>query len=470
MAATRLAALLVAAGLCAAACQGERPSPFRLREPFAPPTDSPTLTVGFVGTLSGPNAWRGEDAFEGADLGVHHLNRSRPPGTRSFELVQLDDGGDAGRAAELVERLARLDTTVGIVYAGPPEGLVTAAPALTRAGIPALLCYGDPGEGDRSHLFAVSPPVAVQARRIAAYLAGDRGYETVGALAERSPAGAAAVEALRDAAGGRVEVAAARYSSSGSRLRPPLRRLRRRAAEAVVVHGGPGLVGRTLATLADMGASYRSTARARIASAPAPVARRRRAQRIWHPQVAAFDLAVSPRLDDPPPGTVASESYGRGVHFLPIRSLERFRRAFHGWWNMEPSGWQQRAYEAVRAIGWAATSGAPAADLAGVLEGLRGRRFGGLTIAFGREDHVATPAGAVGLWVVPRPGAARGAGGGSRFPWVPLARTFAGSAGRTRVARRDWSALFGPAGPGRRPPPYRAMLVGVTTGPADPVH
>ncbi|HEX2235630.1 MAG TPA: ABC transporter substrate-binding protein, partial [Actinomycetota bacterium] len=222
MAPRRLAALAVAAGLAAAACQVDRPSSFRLREPVAPPRDSPTLSVGFVGTLSGPDAWRGEDAFEGADLGVHHLNRRRPRGTPSYELVQLDDGGDPGRAAELVERLARLRTTVGIVYAGPPEGLSAAAPALERAGIPALLCYGDPGGGDTSHVFTIGPPAALQARRLVAYLVGDRGYATVGALVERSRAGEVALEALRAAAGRRARVAGVRLASSRSRLRPAL--------------------------------------------------------------------------------------------------------------------------------------------------------------------------------------------------------------------------------------------------------
>lgn len=69
--------------------------------------------------MSGPDAWRGEDAFEGADLAIHILNRSLKEREPAFELVTLDDRGSAQTATELVRQLAGSDRTVGIVYAGP---------------------------------------------------------------------------------------------------------------------------------------------------------------------------------------------------------------------------------------------------------------------------------------------------------------------------------------------------------------
>src|SRR5687767_3473660 len=113
------------------------------RRPLASPTGTDTRVIGLVGTMSGPDMWRGEDAFEGADLAVQVLNRSVDEGRPPFELVTLDDEGDATRATQLVEQLAADDGTVGIVYAGPPQGLLPAEAALTQAGIPAMLCYGD---------------------------------------------------------------------------------------------------------------------------------------------------------------------------------------------------------------------------------------------------------------------------------------------------------------------------------------
>ena len=76
----RLALVVVAAA--AVACDTSVTDRVPLSPPAASPLGRATLVVGLVGTLSGPDSWRGEDAFEGADLGVHELNRTRPPGLR----------------------------------------------------------------------------------------------------------------------------------------------------------------------------------------------------------------------------------------------------------------------------------------------------------------------------------------------------------------------------------------------------
>ncbi len=55
---------------------------FPSRSPEASPTSSESLVVALVGTFSGPDSWRGDDAFEGAHLGVHLLNRDRSEGSR----------------------------------------------------------------------------------------------------------------------------------------------------------------------------------------------------------------------------------------------------------------------------------------------------------------------------------------------------------------------------------------------------
>ncbi|HEV3471722.1 MAG TPA: ABC transporter substrate-binding protein, partial [Actinomycetota bacterium] len=113
------------------------------RAPVASPTSADTRVIGLVGTLTGPDSARGQDAFEGADLAVSRLNQDVDPGRPAFELVTRDDGGDPRTATRLVTELAMLEGTVGIVYAGPPEGLPPAEAALTQSGIPAILCFGD---------------------------------------------------------------------------------------------------------------------------------------------------------------------------------------------------------------------------------------------------------------------------------------------------------------------------------------
>jgi ABC-type branched-subunit amino acid transport system substrate-binding protein len=439
--------------------------------PRPEPTGSDTRVVGLVATMSGPESWRGEDAFEGADLGVHVLNRGLGEDEAPFELVTLDDTGDAARAATLISQLAAFEQTVGIVYAGPPDGLARAEGVLDAAGIPGILCFGDlySARRLRPHIFQTSPPLLWQARRLASYLIEDRGYEKVGLLASRTDSGDVAVSSLRAAVseeGGR-RVAVAHYGEGPQRAQ--LRSLRARRVEAVVLEGPPSALPALERALVAAGARYRTTSAARIASAPPAVRARRTGSPYWHPQVAGFDLAVAPG-GRPRIGTVAAEAYSRGAHFLPVKSLRSFDRAFVDWWDAEPTGWELRAYEAAGLIGWAARRAEQGRDLARVLERVGRRRFGGLDVTLGPDDHTAVEQTTVGLWVVPRAAAAPPRRG-NRLPWVPLARGFAIDGDRTDILARDWRYLFRNPPPPRAPAPrFTRMRFAVTTRRSDPVH
>jgi hypothetical protein len=226
--------------------------------------------------------------------------------------------------------------------------------------------------------------------------------------------------------------------------------------------------------LEEMGAGYNDSAAARVASARRRVRKARARSGWWAPQVAALDLAVTPRLKArPSAGTVAAESYARGAHYLPVPSFERFRKAFKRWWDSSPLGWELRAYEATRLIGWAAETAAPGEDLAVVLEGVRGVRFGGVDVTFGPDDHTATEQAAVGLWVVPGPrNDVRERERLPRsLPWVPLARGFSIDGETTDIPARDWRHLFRKSPPpGARAPKVEKMRYGVTTPRSDPLH
>ncbi|HEX2049241.1 MAG TPA: ABC transporter substrate-binding protein [Actinomycetota bacterium] len=467
----RLVSTLAAAALLGGCTTGGDGDALPVRTPAPVPSRPPGLVVGLVGTMSGPDAWRGEDAFRGADVAVHVLNRARGDAA-PFELVGLDDEGDPARAIELVERLAASSATVGVVYAGPPDAAARAEGALAAAGIPLVACYGDlfgAGLLD-AHLFQVAPSLTWEAAVVARYLAGDRGYERVGAVSAGGPGTGRAVAALE--AG--VEARGASWAGTHDfdpALDDPghaLAALRRARAEAVVTVGGPAAVSEVVDGLAAMGSAYRSTRAARLASARGAVRRRRVEQGWWHPQVAAFDAALRPGARPPRPGTVAAETYARGAHYLPVASFRAFRRAFREWWDEEPLGWELRAYEATAMIGWAADR-AGGGDVAVALEGARGRRFGGLDVTFGRGDHVGPEPARVGLWVVPsaRAHVRERHRIPPRLPWVPLARTFS-AGGRSAISPADRDALLGPRGRGAPGP--RTFRFGVRSGRSDPVH
>lgn len=478
----RLTAVLLGSSLLLAACSGSDgdgpPSGGdRERSPVASPTLRGGLVIGLVGTMSGPESWRGTDAFEGADLAISQLNRRREEGQSRFELVTLDDQGDAGRATELVAELTASEQTQAILYAGPPEGLAAAHDALSSADIPAFLLYGDLYSARvlDSHLFQMSPPFLWQARRVTRYLIGDRRYVSVGLVAERSSTGDTAADAFRSTfskvRGARLT--ARRYADIDD-VGGVLDSLRQRRVEAIVVQGGPRLAEELLVLLQAQDSRYRGTAQARFASLPRRARNRRRRVGTWRPQVVGLDEALSARAGGAaPPGTAASDTYARGAYYLPVPNFKNFDSAFMAWWNEAPIGWEQRAFDAVHAIGLALRDVGEGGDLVLALERMRDARFGGLPVTFGPDDHTAVGRSTIGLWVIPR-GSARVRERDrlpEGMPWVPLGRGFSGAGGRTDVLPEDWRYLFrDPPPPGAQPPRFSRMRVGVTTGRQDPVH
>ncbi len=445
------------------------------RSPLASPTSESSLIVGLVGTVSGPDAWRGEDAIEGADFAVGMLNRNLGPNDPPYELYTLDDRGDPGRATRLVEQVAAIDRTVGVIYAGPPEGLAAAEGALAEAGVPALLAYGDLYGARRltPHVFQLSPSYIWEARRLVAYLVGDRGYRRLGVLVERSAQGRVAERAVTGALRllGRGISVTARYGAPDGDPTGRLRRFKDRRVEAIIVHGGPRAMAEVLGSLRESGSVYRTTEAASLE--PRPKRRRNKRPRPWRPQVAGFDAAISPAIDPPPVGTVAADTYGRGPHYLPIPELREFAQGFEEWWGERPLGWEQRAFQGVSALGWAVERAGPDQDLAVVLERLSGERFGALGATLGPDDHTFVGLTTVGLWVVPRPGV-RFAGAvrlPDALPWVPLSRGFAIDGDTTDILALDWRYLFRKAPPKGAPAPkFENLRYGVSTTKRDPVH
>ena len=470
----RLAGALLCAVSLVACDPSEDDLPAAGSTPQPSATTKDSLVVGLVGSLSGPTSWRGEDAFEGAVMSVGVLNRNREESAPTLELVSLDDEGDPDRALELIEQLAESPRTVGIVYAGPPEALPMAESALAAAGIPALLCYGDLYGARKlsAHVFQVSPSYLWESRTLARYLSRDRGYETVGLVAEDSPDGLAATDSLRreaDRAGLRLKKVV-RYQPGASSFSDAIAVLREAQVEALVVHGNPNDVADFLGALRSKLVRYTGTDDARIDSAPRKQRRNRKASNYWRPQILGFDLTISNVTDQSVPvGMVASDTYARGAHYLPVPSFVRFTDAFEAWWDESPTGWELRAFDAAQMIGWAQKQADGDEDLAGVLERMQGERFGGLPVTLGPDDHTSVEQSTVGLWTLPPVSPAFP--DPSSFNWVPLARGFSIDGQRTSVLPEDWRYLFNNPPPRAAPAPrFSKMRYGVVSGAGDPIR
>jgi ABC-type branched-subunit amino acid transport system substrate-binding protein len=474
----RVIALVLAGVLALGACESSdggddpivgSPSP-RTGDPGRPP-----VKIGLVGTMTGPEGWRGEDAFEGADLGVHILNRGRGEEERRYELEVLDDGGDGVRSLELLRSLLARGETVGVVYAGPPEALVDAQDVLRRARVPAILLYGDLYGARQlsSHLFQASPPYAWQARDLARYLTRDRRYRDVGVLTQANDPSAAIAARKADESLREYGIEEPVVTTFQADVRVALERLRDSQVEAIVVQGDPSALERIYEELGSMQARYRGTGGARVLSASRRIRRKRQRTGWWKPQLVGFELMVNDRVKPPPSGTIATASYARGSHLLPIPSFRRFRSGFRDWWDSNAYGFEIRAYDSTLALGRAAESAGEEGDPAEALEQFRSERFGGLPITLGPDDHVLVEEVTIGLWTVPYPedeirererlpGA---------LPWVLLARGFSIDGETTDILTADWRWLF------RRPPPrggpaprFTRMRFGVTTGRSDPLR
>ena len=470
-------ALVLVLFLVAMACDtggdGTGPTISRTPRPTGGEEGAPALKIGLVGTMTGPDGWRGEDAFEGADLALHVLNRSLGENERGYELEVLDDGGDGARSLDLLDDLLRRGDTVGIVFAGPSEVLVDAEASLRRAEVPAVLCYGDLYGGQQlsPHVFQASPPYTWQARDIARYIARDRGYEKVGVMTEAGLldgdlALRASLAALDGYAVDRVVDIA--YQAD---VADALERMRDRRVEALIVQGSPMALERIYAEIDAMGARYRNTRAARIASLDRKSFRKQRQESgQWRPQLFGFDGMMNERSKPPPPGTMAAGSYARGAHYLPVPNFESFKKSFEAWWDATPRNYELRAYDATLALGWAAER-AGQGDVGTALEGLRSKRYGGLPITFGPDDHVMIDEVTIGLWTVPYPEDQVREEVPRSLPWVPLARGFSINGQTTDILSRDWKYLFhNPPPPGAPAPRFGKMKYGVTTPRSDPLR
>ena len=428
--------------------------------------------------MSGPLEWRGQDAFEGADVSVHVLNRSLRRNERMFELVTIDDGGDPQAARAAVERLAANGQTVGIVYAGPEEILPEVERFLASTKVPLLFSFGDLYTSQllTPHLFQMAPAFLWEARVLARYVETDRRYTRVAALTSDSLSGGSARRALQVALGERSRslVASEILTSEERRLGRALDSFERKRAQAIVVEGSPQEIELLLGALEDRGSTYRGT----------KLARRGRTDvkpgadgRSWAPQILGFDSLISPDVDPEllSEGLVAADTYARGSHYLPIPSFVDYRRAFDDWWGGEPQpiGWERRAYESVQLLGWAARRYRSNRDVdyAAVLQDARRERFGGLDVTFGADDHTAADQATVGLWVVPATKVPEARIVPETLPWVPLARGFSVDGKRTNVLGRDWAYMFRNAPPKNSAAPrYKQQKFGVTSGKNDPIH
>jgi ABC-type branched-subunit amino acid transport system substrate-binding protein len=153
-----------------------------------------TLKVGIITPQSGIAAFLGGMVDRSLRAAKTHIDReSLLPGTTvGYEVVNApaEEGADAVLRA--YNQLVSDPDVIGIVW-GTNMGLVEAAPQIQRDQMPVIACFADPvARGiDLSaypSLFQTMPPVQWLTDEMARYAARDRGYRTVGLLADTTMA------------------------------------------------------------------------------------------------------------------------------------------------------------------------------------------------------------------------------------------------------------------------------------------
>lgn len=201
------------------------------------------ITIGYVGTLSGPASFLGEAPLNGAELAVKELNDAGGVEGFTFSIVSQDDELDPAKGVAAAQRLVsqdQVDVVVGAAHSGVSQAMTEVT---EQAGVPqisplsALNSLTDPV---KPYFFRFWNKDAVIADTLAEF--SIENFDSVGLLYETTAFGQGGKDALTAAFEERGEplVAAEAFDLTAQDLTPQLSKLRSAGADAIIVQSqGP---------------------------------------------------------------------------------------------------------------------------------------------------------------------------------------------------------------------------------------
>ena len=427
--------------LLLAACNEPAPAPPESEEtPLASPTGEPlpppSATIRLVGGDDpGLASYR-----EGMRLAAEEIARE---GELDLQILQ----------APSVIAAAGLDPTAVIVV-GDARGVVEARPVIEEARVPVILMGGDlysPRQMFR-YAFQTSIPYRWQARVLAHYAVGDRGYDSIAHvvdpdLGEVTNAGIA------------EEIAA----EGGDIVLGP----------AITDESSAADVAGELVSSGVRGAMFLgSTAKAALLSSALSA----------HPDppqlllsAEALDVSFfSEPNRNPAPGTVACYSYVWSGWAGMIPRVHEFRERFSASFDHVPASLEQEGYDATKALAGALvrTDGEGGFRLVQELETFREETYSSVPVRLGPDDHVMAEQSHLGLFAIEEPidAALPPPEASSLLPWRPIMRTFTTDGEKMNFLDRDKKIFFPFWQPKRPTPKYWRSLYGIVSRPSDPLH
>lgn len=463
----RFKPLILAAAMLVASCTGSTPAGTPTGTPslFLPtPTPTPGSSTGdqagqspgsplggalvilpVVATMTGTAAAEDQSYVDGMRLAVERIDASGGLQGRPVALEFFDDGGDVGRARDLIDQ-ALDERPVSVLYVGPGEALPPLRLRFQDQGTPLILLSGDLYTSHElfPQVFQTAIPWEWQANVIARYLVEDRKVGQA-VFVGAGPGARTAADATRSALaywGG--SLAKSITMAAGGPLDDA--KAAAKGAAAVVTYGSMSDVARIAASLSGL----------------------RDAPRIAGP---ASLLSAEPH---PAPGSVACSPYTWAGWAQPVPRVGAFRTEFAAATGRGVIGPEQEGYEAVRLLAWGLrrTDAVGGSKLVSQLEQAKGLTYAGFPIDLGPDDHVLPPRDQLGLFAV--------AGPDERVdpwqipgadPWRAIMRTFTTDGSRTNIPDEDRTVFF-PYWTKYLPGPrYWRSIYGISTRPQkDPLH
>ncbi|HVI51382.1 MAG TPA: ABC transporter substrate-binding protein [Candidatus Sulfotelmatobacter sp.] len=179
------AAAMLAAGLALSASAAEA-------------SGSPDLNVAFIGSLSGPDAIKAQDALDGFKLGVKHLGGRL--GGVEFDLVSFDDRHSVDTARNLMEKVQR-DLRPQFTLVSSDAKTLSVLGGMADASHTFMIALDAPatamaGKECRPYVFSLAALSDTVHEQAGLYMAG-QGYRRVLLAMPSTPTAQAAADAFR---------------------------------------------------------------------------------------------------------------------------------------------------------------------------------------------------------------------------------------------------------------------------------
>jgi ABC-type branched-subunit amino acid transport system substrate-binding protein len=395
-----------------------------------------------------------------------------PPPSATIRLVGSDDPSLASYiegvrfAAEEIAEEGALDLSIlqapsvnaaigleptALIVVGDAADVADARPVIEQAHVPVILMGGDLYSSRQlfRYSFQTSIPYRWQARVLAHYAVGDRGYGQIAHVVDPNLGEAtnnAIVEEVAGEGGSIALTTSIADQSSAERAASDLVSAGMEAALFLGATDKAALLSQALSDDPDAPQLLLSST--------------------------ALDASFASHI--PRAGTVACYAYTWSGWADMLPRVHEFRERFTDFSEHFPASLEQEGYDATKALAAALvrTQGEGGDRLVQELEAFREETYSSVPVRLGPDDHVLAEESHLGLFAIEAPmdGGFPPPEASSLIEWRPILRTFTTDGEKMNFLDRDKKIFFPFWQPKRPTPKYWRAEYGIVSRPSDPLH